>query len=962
MDKLIAMLDWLSAGTAGMVTNQNGEVIVANRALAEMLGESCESLVGRDVSDFTHPDDVRVSEEWGQSALNRDTDALFFKRYRRSDGSYIQTCVNVIAFNQVGQSGLLVAVHDISKYKTARIPLFKQGGEFEHVKAGLWVLECSALEEFFEELRNLQVTSLADFVAQHPERVASLISELAVIDVNKECARLFEFPDKSEFRASFHDFIFAEPHDDFVRCITNFYLGDLTCETTKSFRTASGNNVSLNVTLRYAKDHVTGPRLFGCMIDVSDRVELQKQHSTTVQQLNSALESSRMGMWDWNIATDSIQLDDRLGSLLGFEQGVSVPMESFQNCIHENDRQGFESRRKQFRAEQVLPPEFDLRLITERGWQWFTVRGQIIESRENCPIRAIGTLTEVSQSKQQSLTLEMFNRVLEMAASGETIGVTLDALTNGMRSIYPEVIAAIHLIDEERNSLRVGAKTNLPDTYTEATNGLEIHKDRAACGHAIATGELTVVRDVRVDPLYEGIRDILTELGLCSSWSIPISRDNQMYGTLCLYSRECAEPDMAHLILMQNVAQMAGLLLEGHWQQIQQQQLHDQLMHSQKLESLGRLAGGIAHDFNNLLASIQVNTHTIERVLSRLSPQEVSPAIMGVAGNIALAATRASDLCKQMMAYAGDRDVKFGDVNVNSVIHDMVALVRTSLPNDCRINLKTAEDLPQIHSDSGMLSQILLNLLTNSVQSLNTKNGIITVESGVRELDRDELQTFYWPAPSPGKFVFVSVADNGCGFDETTRERLFEPFYSTRSARGRGFGLANVLANVRQHRGGIQVQSAPGQGSCFEICFPLEPVEPQERTNENASQERVVLLVDDEVHVRESVARLLMSLDFTVLKAETGEEAVSLMSKHGELVMGVLLDHRMPGMNGDETAILIREQVPQIPILFMSAFSKQARSFETDTITGVLIKPFRRDDLKFELERLRVSPDTQIST
>lgn len=253
--------------------------------------------------------------------------------------------------------------------------------------------------------------------------------------------------------------------------------------------------------------------------------------------------------------------------------------------------------------------------------------------------------------------------------------------------------------------------------------------------------------------------------------------------------------------------------------------LQIQLLHAQKFESLGVLAGGIAHDFNNLLTTILGNAGMIMRSLPSESPARK------YAKDIEAASLRASELTGQLLAYAGKGRLILKPIHLSSLIQDMVHLVEISVSRHVLLQYDLVPQLPAIQADAGLIRQVAVSLVTNASEAIGERGGRVTIRTGVfHPTDESQVKLFLGEEVRDGEYVFLEVADTGCGMDAETQAKIFDPFFSTKFT-GRGLGLAAVLGIVRGHGGSILVQSQPGEGSHFLILFPatgekqtMEPV------------------------------------------------------------------------------------------------------------------------------------------
>jgi len=375
--------------------------------------------------------------------------------------------------------------------------------------------------------------------------------------------------------------------------------------------------------------------------------------------------------------------------------------------------------------------------------------------------------------------------------------------------------------------------------------------------------------------------------------------------------------------------------------------LEAQVIQTQKLESLGVLAGGIAHDFNNLLTGVMGNSE-----LALMELPAGSPAREQVRA-VQEAARRAADLCRQLLAYSGRGRFVICLVEINDVVLETARLAQVSMSKRVELVFSLAQDMPRFEADVTQIRQVLMNLLTNSAEAIGDAAGTITVTTGARAFSQEELDAMYFSNGCPaGNYIFVRVADTGPGMDKATIERVFDPFFTTKFM-GRGLGLPAASGIVRGHRGALNVQSAPGAGTTFEVLFPAGEGGVSQRVSVAVAPETWngrgwVLLVDDEEPVRKVGRRMLERMGFSVLVAVNGQEALALYEEHARNIVAVLLDLTMPVMDGEETLRYLRALNPDVRVVVCSGYAEQetAARFEGQGLAGVLYKPYQYDELR----------------
>lgn len=385
----------------------------------------------------------------------------------------------------------------------------------------------------------------------------------------------------------------------------------------------------------------------------------------------------------------------------------------------------------------------------------------------------------------------------------------------------------------------------------------------------------------------------------------------------------------------------------------EQREFARRLQETQKLESLGIIAGGIAHDFNNLLTIILGNAN-IARL--KLPP---SSNIHEFLARIEATSLRAADLCKQMLAYSGKGIFVIRRLSIRDLVKDTAELLQLSISKKATLQLELASDLPPVLADATQLQQILMNLVTNASDAIGSRDGVIRIRCGLVQADRKLLREFS-PATdiADGDYVFLEVSDNGCGMPPEVRDKIFDPFFSTKFT-GRGLGLAAVLGIVRSHRGAIAVQSEVGRGSTFRLLLPpsegsVDKIARPLGPNAAWKGQGTILVAEDEEAVRITTAELLKAGGFSVDLAENGRAAIDKFRSAPNRYKAVLLDLTMPNGDGEEAFLEIRRIQPDVMVLVMSGFSPQQvlDRFKGKGLNGFIQKPFQAKDLMDALSKI----------
>jgi PAS domain S-box-containing protein len=393
-----------------------------------------------------------------------------------------------------------------------------------------------------------------------------------------------------------------------------------------------------------------------------------------------------------------------------------------------------------------------------------------------------------------------------------------------------------------------------------------------------------------------------------------------------------------------------GILIDITTQKRTEQEhaaLQQRLITSQRHESLAALAGGIAHDFNNLLATIlgyadmMLATPTLQTDM-RESLEAISAA-----------SRQAAHLTRQMLAYSGHGRFQLETLDLTSLLSHIPAQLASSLPTHIDVTVEAPTDLPFVEADLTQIQQLLHNLVRNGIEALGEHAGTIQLRTWQWHTTADDLAIMdVGHTLPPGLYVACEIRDTGCGMDEATRQRIFEPFFSTKFA-GRGLGMAAVLGIVQGHGGAMRVTSAPGQGTSVLLLFPAvaraaSTASPVFHTTRPFA---CMLVVEDEALLRELVTRMLTRLGIQVLLAPDGAAGVDLFRKYADTIDGVLLDLTMPKMNGDVAAHFMRAIKPTVPIILMSGYDQVevGQRFQSLETQGFIHKPFTYTQLKAAL-------------
>ncbi len=349
----------------------------------------------------------------------------------------------------------------------------------------------------------------------------------------------------------------------------------------------------------------------------------------------------------------------------------------------------------------------------------------------------------------------------------------------------------------------------------------------------------------------------------------------------------------------------------------ERKKLEHQLRQAQKMDALGTLSSGIAHDFNNILTGIIGYACLMKKNVDKATRQKE------FLDEILAASERASSLTRSLLAFSRKQEIETRAVRINEIILHFKKFMTRIIGEDIELKIETSPEEMIIMADSSQIDQVLMNLATNARDAM-PNGGMLSIATRPVELDNEYVKAH--PPLKPGRHLEISISDTGSGMDEVTQQKIFEPFFTTKEVgKGTGLGLSIIYGIIKQHNGEIIVYSEVGIGTTFKIYLPLlnakvEESEEQLTTHLTGGNE-CILLIEDDVLVRNLQKEVLEQLGYKVIVAEDGEEAVAKFVENRELVQLLLLDIILPKKNGIEVYEEIRKIMPDIKVLFTSGYT-----------------------------------------
>ena len=346
--------------------------------------------------------------------------------------------------------------------------------------------------------------------------------------------------------------------------------------------------------------------------------------------------------------------------------------------------------------------------------------------------------------------------------------------------------------------------------------------------------------------------------------------------------------------------------------------LEEQLQHSQKMESIGRLAGGIAHDFNNILTAIIGYSELAKTRLPEDNPVMNDLKIIREAGD------KAAILVRQLLAFSRKQILEMKVVNLNDLVNDIIKLLSRVIGEDILLEVNTDKSVGNIKADPSQLEQILMNLVVNARDAM-PQGGRISIETTNVELDEEYTKNH--EGVVPGSYVMIAVTDSGKGMSREVQKKIFEPFFTTKGHGGTGLGLSIVYGIVKQHKGHVFVYSEKDMGTTFKVYFPAtressQPAKFTAMTSELKGDE-TILVVDDDSSIRKLIVDTMQPLGYHLIDASCAEEVLEFLGHSDQKVDLLLTDMVMPGMNGRDLAKAVRNKFPDIKVVFMSGYTDE---------------------------------------
>jgi two-component system cell cycle sensor histidine kinase/response regulator CckA len=637
--------------------------------------------------------------------------------------------------------------------------------------------------------------------------------------------------------------------------------------------------------------------LIGVGIDISERRKAEEKLRLSEARFSSAFEYAPIGMA--LVAPDGrwIKVNRALCELLGYTP-EELQAKTFQEVTHPEDLQTDMSYVNQMLAGAIPSYQMEKRYFKKSGqvvWIWLSV--SLVRDSEGQPLYFVSQIQDITERKRAEEELRHAEERFTKAFLSTPEGFSISTVSDGR---YLEVNDAfLRMVGHERKDV-------IDKTSVELRIWEDPEERSAFVAKLLALGSIKE-EDAKFRTKDGKIRQVRLSAEII-----------QLQSELCMLglSRDVTEQN----------------LLEAQYRQ------------AQKMEAVGRLAAGVAHDFNNLLGVIIGYSELLISGLPADSPSHRRLEAIKQAGQ------RAAALTTQLLAFSRKQNLQPRVVNLNSVVKETEKLLRPMLGEDIERAVVLDPELGQAKVDAGQIVQVLMNLAVNARDAMS-QGGKLVIETANAVVDEGTIGE---DVPvRPGHYVTMTVRDNGTGMDEETKARIFEPFYTTKSAeKGTGLGLATVYSIVEQAGGCILVDTGLGKGTTFRIFLPrvdeiADVLAVQAAPTKSAQSSGTILLVEDELGLRSVIDESLRQEGYTVLLAENGMDALDVAARHKGPIQLLITDVIMPSVSGPQLAQSLKTLRPETRVLYISGYTadKFADYPELDPELALLQKPFKLVDL-----------------
>ena len=666
-------------------------------------------------------------------------------------------------------------------------------------------------------------------------------------------------------------------------------------ELDKRFIRKDGNIVCtvLSVTCQRKLDG-TVDHFLASLLDITERKSVEQALAVSTNQLERISEVAKVGGWELDLTTMQMSFSKESLRINEIDPNSQITLELAMNMISPKARPIMQTA-VQAAIDNGLPFDLELPLITAKGkYIWTHTKGFAVMAGDKA-VKLFGIFQDITERKQAEEKLTLTRMSVE-SASDSLFWIKPNS------KIVEVNEAACRLLGYTREEL---LQMSVPEV--DAHYNAEVWEQHFP--------ELRKNGTLKFESVQRTKDGRLIQVEIVANY---IQRGDEEYN--CAFVRDITE--------RKNTEQA--------------------LRNAQKLESIGTLAGGIAHDFNNLLNAIMGQSSL---ALTKLS--EDNPAVSNITKAIK-ASERATDLTRQLLAYSGKGKFFTEEIDLNQLIRENISLLEVSISKTTELHYELGTPSPCIYGDIGQIQQVIMNLIINASDAMETKSGVITVYTS--KIDLTEKDNKYWKYTNAplvsGSYAMLQVKDTGSGISQETLTRIFDPFFTTKFT-GRGLGLSAVLGIIKGHKGGLHIESEIGKGTMFEIIWPLVGTStktdiPEKKEKLNIDGEgKTILIIDDDPFVFQLLEDILSDVNFKVIGALDPLKGIEIYRRDYQNILMVILDYSMPHMTGYDAFEKLKLINKDIKVILSSGYTEEETlsNFGKERPTGFFQKPYKPDAL-----------------
>ncbi len=633
--------------------------------------------------------------------------------------------------------------------------------------------------------------------------------------------------------------------------------------------------------------------------EIEIRARAEAALKLSEERLRLAMEATQDGLWDWNVQTGEVYWSPRSYTMLGYAPDeFPMSIEKWHKLVHPEDRERAWPKVQRKLQGEGGSFEIEFRYATKQNsWRWIIGRGKPVEwDSQGQVLRVVGTHVDITERK----------------AAEQAVAQSEERL----RTIFETIADPVVVYDGQ------GRPKYLNPAFTQVFGWT--HEE-------LKEGPIPFVPEDQMELTRAKIKEVYAIECPVRFETRRLTRDGR---TLDIAISAAAKKDEKG-----NYSELVVNLTDI----TERKRIAQQLQQSQKLEAIGTLTGGIAHDFNNILSIIIGNAEIALDDIQSWHP------VYNHLEEIKLASLRAKDVVRQLLSFSRKSEQRKKPLHLQDLIEESLHLMRATIPATIEIRSDTAADLRTIEADPTQIHQIIINLCTNASHAMEKNGGVLDVRLSNVRLD-EAAATLHHSLP-PGDYVQLRVSDTGCGIDPKIKDRVFDPYFTTKeSGKGSGIGLSVVHGIVRDHSGAIDIESKVGAGTTVKVFFPA--IEARPAKEPAASRHLLVgnesiLFVDDERSLAMMVKTALERLGYRVETATDPLEALALIQSKPDRIDLLITDMTMPKMTGAQLIAQALRLRPELATILCTGYSEKINPQRAKAlgIDFFLEKPFRQNDL-----------------